>query len=347
LSPAADHPGTTISAGILEARVLANGNAPSSIGASSNAAHNLIFGAASATLRYIGSTDVTINRSFTMSSSANGGATIESSGTGTLSFDDTVPIAYGTPDEIRILTLGGTNLGANTFGKTITNNRAATTSLVKSGIGKWILTGTHAYSGATTITGGTLAINGALANTTTTVTSGGLLQGTGIISGSLTVQDGGTLASGDSIQSLATGPLTLNAGSTFAYDINNDASLDVAGDLTAVTGDLSLDLSNLGILSLTELGSGAWTEDTKLTLISYAGDWNGGMFTYNGAILGDDTTFSFSRANWLINYDDTIAGTNYVSDLTGSRFVTMTIIPEPCATMLAGLGILTFLRRRR
>ena len=112
----------TINGGVVEAAQIADGGAASSIGASTNSAGNLVFGASSATLRYIGSSDVSTNRSFTLSSGVGGGATIESSGTGTLSIDNTVALTYGTNNQTRTLTLGGTNAGANTFGKTIANN---------------------------------------------------------------------------------------------------------------------------------------------------------------------------------------------------------------------------------
>ena len=138
------------------------------------------------------------------------------------------------------------------------------------------------------------------------------------------------------------------ANSILAYEANNDALAGVAGDLTAVTGGLTLDVSNLAKLTIMELGSGSWSAGEKLTLISYSGAWNGGLFNYSGSTLADDSTFGFSGSQWNFNYNDTVAGTNYTSDLTGSSFVTMTIVPEPnVATLLGGLGVLLILRRRR
>jgi hypothetical protein len=139
----------------------------------------------------------------------------------------------------------------------------------------------------------------------------------------------------------------LQALSTFAYEINNDAAANVAGDLTAVTGNLAFDLTNAAILTLSELGAGSWSAGEKLTLISYSGAWNGGLFNYGGT-LADDSTINFSGTGWLFNYNDTAAGTNYTGDLTGSSYVTMTAVPEPnVAALLGGLGTLMLLRRRR
>jgi MYXO-CTERM domain-containing protein len=75
---------------VLEAGVLANGGSNSSIGKSANVAASLVFGAPAASLRYTGSSSVTINRGLTVSSGAGGGATIESSGSGTLGGTGTI-----------------------------------------------------------------------------------------------------------------------------------------------------------------------------------------------------------------------------------------------------------------
>ena len=158
----------------------------------------------------------------------------------------------------------------------------------------------------------------------------------------------GTMATGNSIESFGQGPLTLNASSTFAYEIDRSAAANVAGDLTAVTGNLNLALTNDAILTITDLGgSGTWDIGEELTLISYSGSWNGGLFTYLGNVLNDDSTFFFSGANWLFNYNDTTAGTNFTGDLTTPNFVTMTVIPETSTALLSGLGALALLRRRR
>jgi autotransporter-associated beta strand protein len=211
--------------------------------------------------------------------------------------------------------------------------------IIKTGSGRAVFSGTNTYTGDTTVSGGTLAVNGSLANTTVTVGTGATLQGSGSIAGSVTINDGGTLATGNSIESMATGALSLTANSTFAYEMDNDAAPSVAGDLTAVTGNLTLDLGNTAILTLVELGSGSWAPDDKLTLISYSGAWNGGLFDYLGNPLADDSTFTFSGIDWTFNYDDDTPGTNFVGDLTGPSYVTMVAVPEPSAIMILGAGV--------
>ncbi|MEO7934195.1 MAG: autotransporter-associated beta strand repeat-containing protein [Chthoniobacterales bacterium] len=228
---------TTINGGVLEAAVLASGSSNSSIGASSNAAASLVFGAPAATLRYTGSSNVTIDRGFTLSSGAGGGATIESSGTGTLSIDNTVALAYGTSSgsagtQTRLLTLGGTYVGANTFSKVIANNSGTSnlTSVTKAGVGTWVLSGANTFTGATTI--GTSAAGAPLITSATA--NGGTLDSTSNnalgSTSSITVNNGGTL--------LLTGATT--TGGTpggISNRVNNSAGVSL-GTGGATTGSI-------------------------------------------------------------------------------------------------------------
>jgi fibronectin-binding autotransporter adhesin len=221
-------------------------------------------------------------------------------------------------------------------------------TLTMSGSNKLILTGANTYTGATNVTAGVLAVNGSLGNTTTTIGTGATLQGSGSIAGAVTVS--GTLATGNSIESLGTGALTLNAGSTFAYELQTDlyaGTPNVAGDLTYVTGNL--DITTGALLTLTDLAaiSTVLANNSSLTLISYTGAWNGGLFTYNSTTLNDDSTFILGANTWRFNYNDTLEGANYTTQSNG-MFVTMTVIPEPnVAALLGCLGVLLILRRRR
>jgi autotransporter-associated beta strand protein len=215
-----------------------------------------------------------------------------------------------------------------------------------------ILTGPSTYTGATTVSAGKLLINGSTSTSSAvTVASGATLGGSGTVGGAVTIQAGGTFSPGNSIESIASGNLSLLASSTFAQEIDKSVAAGVSGDLTATTGTLSI--TSGAILTLAELGtSGAWTAGDRITLIGYStGTWNGGLFTYLSNTLNDDSSITFSGINWTFNYNDTTFGDNYQSDMSSfgvsARYVTMTAVPEPRAALLGGIGMLLLLRRRR
>lgn len=215
-------------------------------------------------------------------------------------------------------------------------------ALVKSGAGTLLLSGTSSYTGATTVSAGTLLVNGALGNTAVTVASAATLGGAGTIAGSVAVD--GTLAPGGGIESLGTGNLAFADTSTYAYQLDSSA---LAGDLTCAAG--TLDIAGGATLTLTELASGTLAEGSKLTLIGYQDAWNSGTFTWLGKPLEDDSRFLLGNNLWQFDYNDTTGGSNFADDqVDANRFVTMTVIPEPSAGLLAAAALgLSLLRRRR
>lgn len=209
--------------------------------------------------------------------------------------------------------------------------------LIKAGAGIQTLTGANIYTGVTNINGGTLLANNASGSATgsagVTVGAAGTLGGTGSVSGAVTVN--GTLAPGASIESLGTGAVTFNTGSTFSYEMNTGAPLISAGDLLDATGALSI---GTGVtLSLFQLGAGVLPAGQKLTLISYNATWNSGTF----AGFADDSWFNFGGNQWIINYDDASPGGNFLPDTAGAlAFVTLTAVPEASALLTMGLGFI-------
>lgn len=293
--------------------------------------------------------DNTINGAIKAGGTITGGIT----GTGNVVLNNlglaanTLTFNTGAINHTGSLTLQGAATGDTTINASVGLNVTSVTQ--NSATSRLILAGNNTYSGVTNINAGTLVVTGSTATSSmTTVDTGATLMGSGTV-GALTINSGGTLAPGTSIESLASGDLTLLAGAIYQQEIDKSkAGSNDSGDLLAVTGSLTLALGNDSILNLIELGaSGAWSMGDKITLISYSGAWNGGLFTYNDSVLSNDSTFTFSDMEWLFKYDDTAFGDNYVTDLTGPSFVTMTAIPEPSAALLGGLGLLALLRRRR
>ncbi len=224
------------------------------------------------------------------------------------------------------------------------NGSVGNHNLIKTGAGTMVLTGTNTYSGTTQVNLGTLLINGnnSAATGTVTIASGAILGGTGSIGGAVNVT--GTLAPGASIESLGTGALNFATGSTFAYELDSST---LNGDLLDSTG--TLDIAPGAILTLTELAFGTLANNSKLTLISYTGGWlNTELFTYLGGTLNNGDIIHLGSNQWQFDYNDNAGGSNHTSDQSGAtRFVTMTVVPEPSAALLGALGLLPLLRRRR
>ena len=155
-------------------------------------------------LIYVGSGD-TANRTIQLNgysiSDAPAG-TILNNGTGPLIFSASTFNSYGSTASRKVtLNLGGTYTGGiNQIQGAIQNynsNVADTLLLTKNNdASTWVLSGTNTYTGATTVGGGTLLVNGnnAGATGTVTITNGATFGGTGIIGGVVRYTTNGGLA---------------------------------------------------------------------------------------------------------------------------------------------------------
>ena len=279
------------------------------------------------------------NSVISSSTAGSGGRTITNNDSNlNLVFSGDLEIGSTVSNTVTIAGPGNTTVGGSVF-----NTGAGVRSLEKSGSGTLTLSGANSYNGATIVNAGKLVINGNSSTSTgnVSVATGATLGGSGLLGGATSVT--GTLAPGNSIESLGLGALSFVTGSTYAYELNSSS---FAGDLTYSSG--SLNIAAGSILTLTELFSGTLATNSKLTLISSVGAWNGGLFTYNSSTLADDSEIVLGSNTWKFNYNDTLGGSNYTSDQTGAaNFVTLTVIPEPnVAMVVGGLGVLALLRRR-
>lgn len=235
--------------------------------------------------------------------------------------------------------------GVDFTGEIITGSGSFTTS----GTGTTILTANNAYTGDTNISSGAdLRINGNHTGAgAVTVSSDAKLGGSGSVIGNINVS--GVLSPGNSIESFGSGSLTFAPGSTYVYEIDTsliNADLMYSSGLLNIADGAILTLSDVSTISVQIIGA-------KFTLISTAGAWNGGLFQYDSglglATVADDSIIRYGSNSWLINYNDTSPGSNYLNDTIGAtNFVTMTAIPELQATSLLALGccIPLLLRRR-
>ena len=140
--------------------------------------------------------------------------------------------------------------------------------LTKLGSGVLTLLGANTYSGNTTVSAGTLLVNGnsSGATNTVTVTSGAGFGGLGTVGGCVVVNSGGLLVPGgaDSVGKLTlTSPLTLNGGGLFFKLANNGNT----NDQVAVGGVLTVN----GVSTIYLTGAAPVGTNTLMTFGSLTG----------------------------------------------------------------------------
>ncbi len=240
---------TTISGGVLSTPLLAIGGSPSGIGSSSNAATNLVINGG--TLQYTGG-DTSTDRNFTIGAP---GATLDSSGAtnGALNMSNTAAVAFSATTSPVALTLTGSSTGANTLAGIIGNpgTGANITTLNKSGVGTWFLSGSNTYSGNTNVNAGTLGLAGGSTNNIPgspriSLGSGATLDVNGLSAGTLVLGNGTisqTLAapapsvSGPPNLATVAGSLEIKSGSVIAG--GSGSNLTVSGAVTLDSGSLA------------------------------------------------------------------------------------------------------------
>ncbi len=165
---------------------------------------------------------------------------------------------------------------------------SGTMTLAKSGKGRVTLTGSHAYTGTTTIWDGALVVNGQISNSPVTVwggtwggalamgQTGGRLAGTGTISQPVTLEYRGAITPGSGMGNAGTltlgSGLTVNDGAALAYDLSNDPSgVSLPSDRIHVSGNLVLS----GVVHIVVTALNGLLAPGTYTLLTYAGSLSG------------------------------------------------------------------------
>jgi outer membrane autotransporter protein len=168
------------------------------------------------------------------------------------------------------LTVGSDNLSTTVTGVIDDGTNGGTGgSLVKIGTGTLTLAGANTYTGATTVSVGTLALTGSITSDVTV--TGGIFGGSGSTSKTLTVQSGGTVAPGvltpgTTFTTLnVTGNATFATGSTFVVNINGQGQ----NDKLAVGGTATLNGGTVNVNALS--GTGITTASTFTILTAQGG----------------------------------------------------------------------------
>jgi autotransporter-associated beta strand protein len=227
--------GTSILQGILQATTLAPGGAASSIGASSNAASNLIL--SGGTLQYVGG-PVTTNRLFTLA----GFSTLDASAAGNagLVFNNNGTVGASSA---ATLTLAGSSTGGNVFDPTL----SGPLTLVKAGSGVWTLGSQNSYTGGTSVLKGNLSLgtNNAISSASSVYVASGATLGLNGFSNSI-----------DGLSGTAGGTISQTHGNTATLAVGaNGSSGSYGGLITDTSGTLNVTKLGTGVESLTGLNT--------------------------------------------------------------------------------------------
>jgi len=222
-------------------------------------------------------------------------------------------------------------------------------SLVKSGTGTQTLGDANTYTGTTSVTAGTLAVNGSLAAGSVTVSTGGTLLGNGTIGGATTIS--GTHSAGSAAATVG----TQNFSENLTYAASNSDSSIFSWDLNSSSTSTGFDMV-IGASGKTLLVDNSGSVDPIFKIVVGA--------TAAGGIANVNNSFWDTNQTWssIFSGFSTITGgfTNLlVVDTNDSAYtsvrgsfsvsgtsVTWTAVPEPTSA-LAGLLITAGLLRRR
>ena len=229
----------------------------------------------------------------------------------------------------RTLTLGGTNTGANTFAGIIPDGPSGTViSLTKADAGTWVLAGANTYTGATTITAGTLSVGADdnLGNANSLVFNGGTLRVTGT---ALTSYAGGLIG---------THAVTQNAAKTIGLDIADAGNtFTVSQVLAQTTGGLTKAGAGTLVFSNANTYTGATTVSNGKLLLGQGGSMGATAVSVTGAGRTYGTSYASSGNN--IAGGSTLAlASGTTLDMRDNNTNTLSFIGAGAST-LSGAGL--------
>jgi autotransporter-associated beta strand protein len=184
-------------------------------------------------------------------------------------------------------------------------------TLVKAGSGTLALNTTNNFTGATTVSNGTLLVHGSIIQSIVTVRSGGGLGGGGRLGLSPSLLAGAALAPGNGIGGAGTftvtNALTESGGITNFFDLSDDPTgLTRTNDRIQVIGNLTLSGTNVIKVNLLNgpLANGVYT------LITWSGTLSGGLT--NLVVVGANGVLTNPPGAIALSVDNTRAPASLV-----------------------------------
>jgi autotransporter-associated beta strand protein len=222
----------------------------------------------------------------------------------------------------------------------------------QAGAGTTTLTLTNTYTGATSVTAGTLIVDGNISTSSlTTVQFGTTLGGIGTV-GNTTVY--GTHSPGNSPGIIThSGNLTYEAGASVLWELVANSTSGRGTNFDGINVGATLDFNGATTLGL-NFNFGASAVEWSDTF--WANDYTGtaGWLVYSGAtsLDGFSNLGLNSPTAWLDETGDTLAsvrsGASFSLYQDGNNiYLNYTAVPEPRAALLGGIGLFLLFRRRR
>jgi len=329
----------------------------------------------SATNLVIGSNSLTLGKdaasnNFAGVISGSGGLTKVGSSTQSLSGANTY--TGGTTISGGILSIGnGSTNGTGSIAGAILNNAglvfnrtnnitysdviSGSGTLDKQGGGTLTLSGANTYSGTTTVSVGTLSVNGSTAGGAVGVSSGATLAGSGTVGGATTINSGAFHSPGNSpgVQTFTNG-LTYSNGSTFVWELtaNTDSGrgtffdgVNVSGGLLTIDSGVTNNLVFNGAGSTVNWSNAFWESNLSWLVFSNAVDP-----TLLFAAVFDSLNLS-TDTNGLVLTNVRPNASFAWRKTENNLYLDYSVIPEPSTFALLGLSAAAFgayrWRRRR
>ena len=260
---------------------------------------------------------------------------LESSGSGPLTWSGNLLIAPSSADPKRVLTrtpkftLGGTNTGENLFSGIISdagvlvtylnddgspNSGPAILSINKTGTGAWTLGGNNAYSGTTTLNGGTLTVS-----SFNSVNGGTPLLPTSSLGTPKTVENGTLDITSGTLKYTGTGETT-------------DRVINLAG-----SSGTTLDQSGTGLLKFTSDFISSASAKTLTLTGSGSGEISAAI--PNNSSVNKTNLSKSGTGTWRLSGTNTYSGTTTIS--AGTLVVDGSIATGGNLTVSTSAGLLT------
>ncbi|MBK8095116.1 MAG: autotransporter-associated beta strand repeat-containing protein [Verrucomicrobiaceae bacterium] len=333
---------TTINNGVISIGVMSSSTRAGGIGIAAASATNLVI--SNGTLRYTGAATST-DKSFTIQGATASSATIDASGTGALTMT-AGGLSYGTTNLSRNLILTGSSPSGvvNLFAPVLANNGTAVNSLTKNGTNTWAISGTHSYTGTTSVNEGTLLLRrmnvagttatGSLNNTAITVANGatlGVLMGTGT-NNSYTAGLVSTATAGSTLNLLAGSTFNLTGdGVTGNFNLQQGSSVTTGMTIASSPGSITrLGFDIGGTTTATDKivvsrGVNVTSSPVRIAINALTGTTNITPGTYDLITSGTALTgaSNFQLANDVIVLSPTVAYNLVLGSTAAKEFLTV------------------------